>query len=143
MFNQATIELRPSLQLTLFFTVFFGLIGVVLLALAMPVWLKLSLSALLGAHFVFTVGQYALLTWPTSVIKIRYEKNGDEDVKVRLFKRNQRELDTRLHGDTCVTPIVTLLVCRTGWRDLVFLVRDNCDPDAFRRFRVCLRFARN
>ncbi|OZG70627.1 hypothetical protein BTA51_25000 [Hahella sp. CCB-MM4] len=167
MFSPNTINVRPSLTISLLLSILFASLCTILhIANIPPLWL-LPMVGAMALHWLYAIGQHGLLLWPNSVtnVKLTLDSNGEVVCKIRYKRGNW--VPVSLDGDSLVTAPLTILSAspaidqstkpgidsQESWlkilfgnlykfrRQLIILTRDNCDQDTYRRLRVLLRMA--
>ncbi len=132
------LELKPSRNLLWVLTAtHFGALGL-LPATSLPVWLVVSLSALVVASYARQVLRFAWLRSPASVVSLFWPA-GEQ---WRLRDRSGGETTAFLLPDSFIKPWLTILLFRpdSGGRVRnVIILPDALDAESFRRLRVRLR----
>ncbi len=113
----------------------------VLWSCSAPVWLKMLLSLLILTSAVYADLLHARLKLPHSPRALWIDARKPGVCQLQL--RNRQILEARILGDSIITARFVVLRLRpaNARRSRVVLIcRWNCDPNAFRRLRVILRF---
>jgi hypothetical protein len=144
-FNLSSIHLKPSLWLTVLFTaIAIATAGALyLINLPWPVFL-FSLMLIL-IYYIYTLGHYAWVMWPTSINSVFTQLDADGKIVMEIRNNNGLWNKVRVQADTLITPTLTVLIVKTPTRSLwtkkILLTKDNCDRNQFRKFRVLARMA--
>ena len=135
---QQRFEFRPSRQLAVVLVGVHVLACLALLPLALPLWAKLALPAVLIISAAYHLWRYAWLRAGQAVTSLVVE--GDE---VRLLRRDGTERVARVMQDSLVTPLLSVLILLPeGARRAcsVVILADSLDAESYRRLRVWLRW---
>lgn len=133
------ISLKPSRRLALLLCVAHAAAAGAVLAIDLPIWLKLSLGLLIGASCGVYLYATALLRSGGAIVGL--EIRDDDALSIQTRRGEWRE--GRLLGSTFVSPYLTILNIGTEGRFLarhVVIMPDGVDAEDFRRLRVRLRW---
>lgn len=107
--------------------------------LPLLLWQKLVLALFIAAAAGYHVVTDALLRMPWSIVALEVTSEG----ALRFQSRTETWTDAEVHGDSFVTPWLTVLNLTEPDKRLVrraVLLSDSGDAEMFRRLRVWLRW---
>ena len=134
-------RLKPSSSLAAVIVAVHAAAGVTVFPLDVAAGSKAALIAAVLASLAHALRRYALLRSPRSILALEVH----DREKAAILTREGDWRDARILCTSCVTPSLTVLdlaVEGTRFAKHVLLVRDNVDPEDFRKIRVVLRWAR-
>lgn len=133
------LALKPSRQLSAW--LLFGHIAaaVCVLIVAMPLWLQALLAMALLLNLIYTLTYQAWRRWPTSIVGLLFERDGE----VRVEYRNGTVRAARVLGSSFVAPYLTIILLKPDQRWLtsaVVILPDAVEPELYRQLRVWLKW---
>ncbi len=133
------IRLNPSGYLTLLFSAAHAIAVGLVLALPLPIGLKLVTTLVICTSFVFYLKRNARLAAPNSIIALEIE----EDCTCAIETRSGKRLDCILLPTSYVSASLTILNLKADGEMLarhVVILPDSINPEDFRKLRVLLRW---
>lgn len=106
-----------------------------------PLWLKIPISLAVLASGFYADLLHARLKLPRSPHSIRVDARSPGLCRLQL--QNRQELETHIQDDSIITAsfvILRLRIPEARISRVILICRWNCEPNAFRRLRVILRF---
>jgi len=137
--SMVRVELKPSRHIAALLAVVHGAGAVVVVPLDLPLAAKLAIGVLVLASFARAIWHYALLRGRHALTALDVHENGEAAVRAR----DGEWRDARILGTSYVSPSLSAINLRLAdacFAHHILLVTDNCDPEAFRRMRVHLRW---
>ena len=140
------LDFKPSITLTLI-TCAMGLgAGVILILPALIGQIKLMLGMVILSAVIYTVCQYGLLLLPWSYIALNVSSSN----LLQLVRRDGKQIDVHVCGDSVVTPFLTVVNCQVADAPLLtrlfaphlVILPDALDAESYRQLRVWLRWGK-
>lgn len=135
-FENIHLQLRPSKQIAIIQTLFFGALSYVILKLSLPLFGKSILLVITAAIFIAEIRRHALLLSPTSISHITLSQD-----KLTMTHVNGTNESAPLMPYSLISPRLTILAVKHVKQSLpkiVYLTDDNSPEIAYRRLRVFL-----
>jgi len=138
-FANLNLVLKPSMVLAYIFASIGALASICLLVSPLPLLAEtFAFSAVVFAvrHAIF---QHALLSIPNSIIQLYANHQGEWFA----HDRQGNAVKVRFHAESFVSAYLTVLICLQEEKDkveVILLFPSRLDKDAYRRFRVVLRW---
>lgn len=137
MFNPLDIPLSPSPQLALGLS-FLTLLLILALSLGHYAWpIKFLLISLALIQGIYLILRDALLKLPSSPKRVLVERG--EQVSAHVLFNNGSSQPLRTQQRARISPWLSILETQSLLPRPIFLLNDNCSPDAYRRLRVQFR----
>lgn len=133
------VTLKPSRQLAIALTGAHLGAAATLFPLDIFLWTKLGFAMVVAISLAATIRRHALLASRTAVVAVELH----ELDRAVLQTRNGLWHDARLLETTYVSPFLSVLNLRITGRLVprhMLIVKDNVDPEDFRRLRAWLRW---
>jgi toxin CptA len=140
------LDFKPSIVLTLIICAM-GLGAGIILILPTFIWqIKLILGIAILSAVIYSVCQYGLLLLPWSYVSL----NVSSSHQVQLVRRDGKQIDVHVCGNSVVTPYLTVVNCKVTDAPLLMrlfaphlvILPDALDAESFRQLRVWLRWGK-
>ena len=140
------LDFKPSITLTLIICAMGLGAGVILILPALIGQIKLMLGIFILSAVIYTVCQYGLLSLPWSYIALNVSSSN----QVQLVRRDGKQIDVHVRGDSVVTPYLTVVNCQVINAPLLarlfaphlVILPDALDAESYRQLRVWLRWGK-
>jgi toxin CptA len=133
------VELKPSRYIAAALTAAHIVALVTILPLDLPVTAKVMCAVLIVVSLAHAIARHALLWSRRALTAVELREKGEVAVQTRDGEWH----DARILGTSYVSPALSAINLRMADARLarhILVVADNCDPEQFRRLRVCLRW---
>lgn len=133
------LAIKPSRRLSTWLWAGHVAAAVCVFIVAMPFWLKALLGVMLMLSLVYAVTYQAWRRWPSSVVALQFERDGN----VIMAYRNGALREARVLGSSFVSPYLTIVLLKPHARWLaqaVVILPDAIEPALFRQLRVWLKW---
>ena len=134
------LVLKPSYYLACLLGLVSILAVLLLLTLPMLFWLKLALLGLVVTVSTYLILRDALLALPNAWREISLNQKDE----ISLTQQNGLSFVATIQHSSVVMPFLTVLNVKLSgrfWSSSLILLPDSADADAFRRWRVWLKWA--
>lgn len=129
-----TLELHPSQRLTILLAAAHGLALAALMAVSLPLWIKLALTMLVLASIWLNLNG---LSGPRSIVSLTLREDGI----LEFSRRDGSSGEARPHPHTTVTSLMTIMLLRQQGRiEALVLLPDALAAEDFRLLRLWLRW---
>jgi toxin CptA len=140
------LDFKPSITLTLIICAMGLGAGVILILPALIGQIKLMLGMVIFGAVIYSVCQYGLLLLPWSYIALNVSSSN----QLQLVRRDGKQIDVHVHGDSVVTPYLTVVNCQVADAPLLtrlfaprlVILPDALDAESYRQLRVWLRWGK-
>lgn len=140
------LDFKPSIVLTLIICAM-GMGAGIILILPTFIWqIKLILGIAILSAVIYSVCQYGLLLLPWSYVSL----NVSSSHQVQLLRRDGKQIDIHVCGNSVVTPYLTVVNCKVTDAPLLMrlfsphlvILPEALDAESFRQLRVWLRWGK-